>query len=601
MVAASRWMLRPPWWQLVAAAVTWLAAVVAPAAAATSGGPPGTVVTFAEPPGVPLSYIFPFAPVTESSVPNVEQFQALLWRPLAWFGTDETAARVDPSRSLYSAISYSDKDREVTVRLKPYRWSDGQPVTSRDIEFSYDLYRFNELEWAHYVPGQFPDNVASVRLPNPRTVVFVLKHRVNPTWFTDDQLSLITPMPQHAWDRTSMSTAVGNYDQDATGAEAVFNFLNDEAMDLATYATNPLWQVVDGPWRLVSFSADGRATFAPNPEYSGPVKPDIAAFEELPFPTAGAEVMALRSGVLDVGYLPLEDLGDARGLEAAGYRLVPWYNVAVGYALYDFGNPSAGPILSKLYVRQAIEQTENQSQIIRRVFGGFALPTDGPEPVRLEPDLVPAPDRRNPYPFDLAAARARLERHGWHVVSGSAARCRDPGTGPGHCGAGIRRGSRLAFDLLYPSGSSLLTAEVDSLRSSAARAGIAITPVALSFVDLVSTVGRCPSACNWQLAYFGVPSYEPVLPTGDNSFLASSALNLGGYRSASITTAINDLMQSGDSGALGRYERVTAEQLPWLWLPTPAYQLTVIAHRLNGAVPQNAYLYITPEDYRIAG
>src|SRR5579875_2771177 len=106
-------MLRPPWWQLVAAAVTWLAAVVAPAAAATSGGPPGTVVTFAEPPGVPLSYIFPFDPVTESSVPNGGQFPGLPRGPGAWVGTGETGARVDPKRSVCPGISDPKKDREV--------------------------------------------------------------------------------------------------------------------------------------------------------------------------------------------------------------------------------------------------------------------------------------------------------------------------------------------------------------------------------------------------------------------------------------------------------------------------------------------------------
>lgn len=594
--AAGRWR----WWGPVTATVVWLAGLVVPAAAAGDSGPTSEgVVTFAEPPGVALSYIFPFDPITQSSVANVEQFQALLWRPLIWFGTDETAAKVDAKRSLFSAITYSDHDQRVTVRLKPYRWSDGQLVTSRDVEFSYDLYRFNKLEWAHYVPGQFPDNVASVSLPNSRTIVFVLKHQVNPIWFTDDQLSLITPMPQHQWDRTSMSTPIGSYDQNPAGAEAVFNFLNDEAMDLATYATNPLWQIVDGPWRLASFSTSGKATFVPNPTYSGPVKPAITAFVEVPFPTASAELAALRAGALDVGYLPLDDLRTTGAIEAAGYRLVPWYNVAVSYALYDFGNREVGRLLSRLYVRQAIEQTENQQEIVRQVFGGYGMVTDGPVPALVSKELVPPRDRSNPYPFDAAAARDRLAHHGWQVAPGSTDRCRHSGNGASQCGAGISRGSEMAFDLLYPAGSSLLTAEVDALRSSAARAGITITPVAQSFVDIVSTVGRCPTACNWQLAFFGVPSYEPILPTGEDSFLAGSPLNLGGYRSRATTAAIDDLVHSSRSDELGSYERLVAQQLPWLWLPTPPYQLTVVTRQLTGATPQNAYLYITPEDYHL--
>ena len=50
-----------------------------------------------------------------------------------------------------------------------------------------------------------------------------------------------------------------------------------------TYATNPLWQVVDGPWKLKAFNADGQITFVPNPSYSGPIKPTLKSFTELPY------------------------------------------------------------------------------------------------------------------------------------------------------------------------------------------------------------------------------------------------------------------------------------------------------------------------------
>ena len=30
----------------------------------------------------------------------------------------------------------------------------------------------------------------------------------------------------------------------------VLSYLESQAKDLKTYATNPLWQTVDGPWKL---------------------------------------------------------------------------------------------------------------------------------------------------------------------------------------------------------------------------------------------------------------------------------------------------------------------------------------------------------------
>jgi peptide/nickel transport system substrate-binding protein len=86
---------------------------------------------------------------------------------------------------------------------------------------------------------------------------------------------------------------------------AVWSFMTDkggtapsphEAGDLATYATNPLWQVVDGPWRLSGFdAATGEVTMVPNTEFSGGQKPHYAKFVEVPFTTDAAEYTALRT------------------------------------------------------------------------------------------------------------------------------------------------------------------------------------------------------------------------------------------------------------------------------------------------------------------
>ena len=65
---------------------------------------------------------------------------------------------------------------------------------------------------------------------------------------------------------------------------------------------------MDGPWKLSAFNADGHITFVPNKSYSGPVKPKLAAFKEVPFTTDAAEYNVLQSPnsstKIDVGYLP---------------------------------------------------------------------------------------------------------------------------------------------------------------------------------------------------------------------------------------------------------------------------------------------------------
>jgi peptide/nickel transport system substrate-binding protein len=584
----------------VAFATGALSAVLVTATANPSSGATkvqGGTVTFAEPPGANPSYIFPFDPTTSASVNNANEFQALMWRPLNWFGTGETAIKIDNSLTLYKSVTYSDNSTVVTIVLKPYMWSDGQPVTSRDVEFAYDLYKYNKAEWSQYSPGEFPDNVASLSLPNASTIVFTLTHSVSDTWFTDNQLGLITPMPQHVWDKTSATGAIGDYDLTATGAVAVFTFLNAQAMDLTTYATNPLWQVVDGPWKLSAYTTTGEATFVPNPSYSGPVKPTISKFIELPFTSNEAEVNVLRSGnSIDIGYLPESDLGQKAALAGEGYTLVPWLNLGVDYAIYNLTNPKVGPILSQLYVRQAIQHTENQPEIVADIYHGYGFPTYGPIPLEPSNDLVSSFEKTNPYPFSVSDATSLLSSHGWKINAGGIDVCQKAGTAAGDCGKGIAKGAQLTFQLLYTSGSQDLTRSVETIQSAASQAGIKLTLKEQPFNDVVSVVDPCPTSCNWQIGLYGGISYS-TLPTGDGLFLPGAALNAGSYADPTNTANIHATLSSNAPSAFFTYENYLAKQLPWLWMPTPPYQLTMIKSDLKGVSPQNGYLYLTPENY----
>jgi peptide/nickel transport system substrate-binding protein len=575
------------------------AGVVVATTSASSGATKveGGTVTFAEPPGGQPTYIFPFDPTTSASVDNVNQFQFLMWRPLNWFGTNETAVKVDTSLTLYSSVTYSDNSTVVTIKLKPYMWSDSQPVTSRDVEFAFNLYKYNKVLWSQYSPGDLPDNVSSVALPDPRTIVFTLTHTVSQTWFTDNELGLITPMPQHAWDKTSATGAIGDYDTTSAGAVKVFNFLNAQAMDLTKFATNPLWQVVDGPWKLSAETTTGEATFVPNPSYSGPVKATISKFIELPFTSNKAEVNALRSGTsIDIGYLPTSDLGQKSALADEGYRLVPWENLGVNYAIYNLTNPKVGKILSQLYVRQAIQHTENQPEIIQDIFKGYGFPTYGPIPLKPKNNLVSPLERTNPYPFSVSDATSLLSSHGWKIKPGGTDVCQKPGSGSGDCGQGIAKGAQLNFQLLYASGNQDLVREIETIQSAARQAGIKITLKAQPFNDVVSTVDPCPTACNWQIGVYGGIIYGTV-PTGGALFLPGATLNAGNYSDPVNTANVNATLNSNNPSAFFKYENYLAKQLPWLWMPTPPYQLTMIKSTLKGVDPQNGYLQLTPENY----
>ena len=274
----------------------------------------GGTAYFAEGPGAPPNYIFPMTPGQFFSINNLAQFQILMYRPLYFFGVGQQAV-INNSLSLANPPVYSNNNQTVTITLKPYVWSDGETVSARDVVFWMNLLKANTSGWAAYVPGSFPDNVTSYQATSANTVVFNLNKSYNPTWFTYNELSQITPLPM-AWDKTAATdptpspTAANLPDTTTAGAQAVYKFLDAQSRDLSTYGTNPIWQVVDGPWKLSSFTTQGKAVFVPNAKYSGPVKPSLSQFVELPFTTETAEfnVLSAGSGAITYGYIPVSDL-----------------------------------------------------------------------------------------------------------------------------------------------------------------------------------------------------------------------------------------------------------------------------------------------------
>src|SRR6202453_4388494 len=210
---------------------------------------------------------------------------------------------------------WSNGDKTVTITLKNYKWSDGQPVTSQDVAFSIDeikaAIKESPANWYAYSQGLgIPDEVASVTTPDAKTAVINLTKAVNPTWFFENELGSLMPMPSHAWDIDATGgAAITDWATNPADAKKIYDYLNAQSKSLSTYATNPLWQVVDGPYKLSSLTAStGAYTMTPNAAYGGPHATVQSPWQSVPFPSDAAEFDALKDGSVDVGYLPLPDL-----------------------------------------------------------------------------------------------------------------------------------------------------------------------------------------------------------------------------------------------------------------------------------------------------
>lgn len=563
-------------------------------------------VTYAEQPGAPPNYIFPVTPAAFCSLANYDDLFYMMYRPLYWWGVGDKAG-VDYKLSLATQPQFSNGGKTVTIHLKHYLWSDGDPVTSRDLLFWLNMVRASETSFCNAIPGELPFNIASARAVDPSTFQITFDKSYSREWILGNELSLFIPLPQQVWDRTSPSGPVGNLDTTMAGAKKVFGFLNNQSMDLHTYSTNPLWRVVDGPWKLQSLTTTGEVTFVPNPKYSGPRNGDVGKFVELPFTTNAAEYNALRSGTVDYGYIPASDAQQVSTVKASGYDVKPWLLWSIAYELINYGNSTAGPLFHQLYVRQALQHLINEPQIIKEIWRGYAVPTNGPVPTTPLTKLAGPVERKTQYPYDLSAARSLLAGHGWKPGSTGVLECARPGTGPGDCGTGIPAGKKLELSLLTYSGVPEVAAEVESFKSNAQRAGILINIREAPANTVASEVVRCDKStgtgCNWQLAINGSPSdifVPPTYPTGDPTFKTGAPFNYGSYSNAKNDALIGETDRITGLGPMYQYQAFLARQLPVLWVPDPAYQISAISTRLHGAGAQSIYGAITPEDWYLS-
>lgn len=136
------------------------------------------------------------------------------------------------------SYEYNDDFTAITVHLRDgVKWSDGEPFTSADVTFTYDLLANNPgMTWA----AEVAKNVASVEAPDDLTVTFNLTSS-NPRYHLNREAfpavgiwGGITILPQHIWEgedpltfKSSDPIGTGPYVLD-NATETSFTYVRDE-------------------------------------------------------------------------------------------------------------------------------------------------------------------------------------------------------------------------------------------------------------------------------------------------------------------------------------------------------------------------------------
>jgi peptide/nickel transport system substrate-binding protein len=510
-----------------------------------------------------------------------------------------------PQSAAASAPVPSNGDKTYTIHLKPgLKWSNGQPITSKDFLFFIDLtkaaVKASPANWAQYVPGEFPMSVTSASTPNPTTIVLNLDKPYNPGFFLNNQVqdtNNVYPMPSQAWNVASAGGPhISDWATNPADALKIYTYLSKAGGQVATFASDPLWKVVSGPFKLKSFSATNSSyVLTPNPSYGGSPKPYANEIDVNSYTSFEAELNAVKSGSLDimVGFDPsqIAQMSSLKqqGIDVFGGPSWGWFG-----GIYNFqdGTDHFGKVITQLYARQALAYLTDEPGIIKGIYKGAAVAAYGPIPSAPTSPYAP-PNATNPaYPYNPAKAVSLLKANGWKVVPNGQSTCVKPGTGAGECGAGIPAGTPFKFVWANQpeSVSSTGALESEALASIAKQeAGINITLQTKTFNFLVSKYTNTSPDGLQQKDEWGVNNYGGLFmdyyPTQDGVWNhPGTGLNTGSANDAKGANLIQQSVHGTNGKAVTAEASYWATNPPVAFMPDQDYLLAVNSKKV-GSVP----------------
>lgn len=297
---------------------------------------------------------------------------SLLSMRAAYWGTSRTPIGEEPFPVLIrqvpnitndAVVFLADGKLEVTRRLvRGLRWSDGKPLTARDLEFALKVSQ--------------DDRISEIRVPSAEELVVRYKERVAAA------LSEITPLPSHV-----LLSAF-----EKGGSEEVQKFRDQNITPSA------------GAYRVAEFVKDDHLILEANPNFACR-PPSIARIEVQRFPTETGLVAAFEAGKIDM--IAPNTISPEKALDLAERRKDA-VTVRPSDLLLFLDPDLSQPLLAKQAVRRALLMSFNRNRLRDEVFGKAARSA----PVAHIPVHGPLPQGSVQTPYDPEAAKKELEKLG---------------------------------------------------------------------------------------------------------------------------------------------------------------------------------------------
>jgi peptide/nickel transport system substrate-binding protein len=402
----------------------------------------GGTITVGQLTGSTPTFIFPILPGADASVYTAQEFMYNMFLPL-YDGPVGNTPTINYALSAANPPVFSDGDKTVTIPMKPgFKWSNGAARRrQRRRLLTFDLLQAGRQGEPRQLESVLPRadsrrTSKSISAKGKYDVVMQLKKGVQPRLLPQQQppdTNNVYPLPSTAWNVDAPGGPHHQLAEHSGGRQEDLRLPEQGGrLGRGRSRTNPLWKVVDGPFKLTSLQRDQQLLHArPEPALRRLAEADHVRGSggDLHRHHLRARRPPLRQPRRRVGIDP-RSWPRRRRCVAGDRHLRRYPNLGLvrrDHQLQGRDQPLQRHLAA---VRPpGVRRSRDQPAIHEGIFKSAAVLAYGPVP-SVPPTPFTPPDAVNtPFPYNPANAVALLKSHGWNVVPNGQTTCAKAGTG----------------------------------------------------------------------------------------------------------------------------------------------------------------------------
>ncbi len=469
--------------------------------------------------------------------------------------------------SMAEKYEISSDQKTITFKLKKdLKWSDGKPLTSKDVAFTFKSLASKDYQGEHsdyvskvqgvdeYKEGK-SDNISGIKTPDESTIELTFAQPYDPALTNLGTTGII---PEHIWSKVPENKW-------------------KESKDLMS---NP---VGSGPFKMLSFTEGQDVKFEKNKDFfGGEAKTDKLVLKVISEDTVASD---LKNGDIDLADVTNLKKADVEALEKDGFKTYKHQNTIFQYMGLNYRNP----IFKDIKVREAILTAIDRQGMVDKLIEGNGEVKN--VPMLSSSWAYPKDAKLNEYKYDKEKAKKLLNEAGYTEKDGVMTNS---------------EGQKLSFKLDVPTGNSVREQTAQIIQENLKEIGI---KVELNKMEFPALMEKVVGNHEFDMYMMGNNlSADPDLTAYWSKDSVSDKKGEMGWNISGFTTPELDQMLAEGAGTTDKEARKVAykkfaeymnEQIPWMYLFEQNVQIATNP-KLEGFNPSVFRDFAEAENWKLA-